>query len=118
MTVRDGVVEGSTITFSLPGNMSLGSIPPRYALFLRSRRLGLSVTLDLAGVAAVDPEVVRHLSIWQAEGVTLSDAPSFIRQWARTEVDTDTSIQDVPGNSPPTEHGVTRCPVLGDVGNR
>jgi hypothetical protein len=89
MTVRDGVIEGSTITFLLSGNMSLGSTPFLTLLIRRSRKLGLSVTLDLDEVTGVDREVVRHLLIWQAEGVTLSGAPGFIRQWMRAEVGAD-----------------------------
>jgi hypothetical protein len=98
MTVRDGVIEGSTIKFLLSGNMSLGSIPLLNLLIRRSRRLGLSATLDLDEVTGVDREVVRHLLIWQAEGVRLSDAPGFIRQWMRAEVDADPSSRAIPRN--------------------
>jgi hypothetical protein len=95
MTVRDGVIEGSTITFLLSGNMCSGSTPLLNLLICRSRRLGLSVTLDLDEVTRVDREVVRYLLAWQAEGVTLSDAPRFIRQWMRAQAHADPSSRAI-----------------------
>jgi hypothetical protein len=76
MTVRDGVIEGSTITFLLSGHISRGSTPLLDLLIRRSRRLGLSVTFALDQVTGVEREALRQLLIWQAEGVTLSDAPT------------------------------------------
>ena len=80
MTVRDGVIEGPTITFLLSGYISRGSTPLLDLLIRRSRRLGFSVTFVLDQVTGVEREALRQLVIWQAEGVTLSDAPVFIRQ--------------------------------------
>jgi hypothetical protein len=110
MTVRDGVIEGSTITFLLSGDMSVGSTPLLSLLIRRSRRLGLAVTLDLDEVTGVDREVVRDLLIWQAEGVTLSDTPAFIRQWMRAEIGADRSTGVAPSNGPHTRQGITRHP--------
>ena len=76
MTVRDGVIKGSTITFLLAGYISRGSTPLLDLLIRRSRKLGLSVTFALDQVTEVEGEALRQLLIWQAEGVTLSDAPA------------------------------------------
>jgi hypothetical protein len=84
MTVRCGVIEGSRITFPLGGYMSRGSVPLLDLIIRGSRRLGLSVTLDLEQVTDVDPEVVEQLLSWRAAGVTLSAVPEFVRQHSST----------------------------------
>lgn len=83
MTVHDGVIEGSRITFLLSGHMSRGSTPLLELLIRRSRKLGFSVTLDLERVTVVEREAATQLSIWQSEGVTVSGAPELLRQHAR-----------------------------------
>lgn len=71
MRITDVQLEGSSITFSLAGGMSLGSVPIIDLLIRRSRRLGLSVRLDMTRITTLDGELARHVCAWRQEGVTL-----------------------------------------------
>jgi hypothetical protein len=48
---------------------------------------GPRVVLDLDEVTLVDVDVVRFLSICEAEGSTIRHGPPYIREWMRREQD-------------------------------
>jgi hypothetical protein len=91
MTITDVRLDRSSITFSLTGEMSLGSGAVLSLLIRRSRRMGLSVKLDVSGITDVDPELDKYLSGWRAEGVTLSGAGHLTLNRNHTGAGPDTS---------------------------
>jgi hypothetical protein len=48
---------------------------------------GPRIVLDLDEVTLVDVEVVRFLSVCEAEGSTIRHGPPYIREWMRREQD-------------------------------
>jgi hypothetical protein len=48
---------------------------------------GPGMVLDLDEVTLVDVEVVRFLSVCEAEGCTIRHGPPYIREWMRREQD-------------------------------
>ncbi len=79
MTIEDGIIQGSTITFQVSGVINAGSIPLLGLLIRQARRRGLSVTLDFEHVDGIEWEAARYLVLWQAEGVAVAETPAVIQ---------------------------------------
>ena len=43
------------------------------------------LVLDLKDVTLVDPDAVKLLARWEAEGITLQNCPAYIREWIKRE---------------------------------
>lgn len=76
--------DGQRTTIQLIGHIHAEHLEALQAL-MQGRGPGL--VLDLDEVTLVDVEVVRFLSVCEAEGSTIRHGPRYIREWMRREQD-------------------------------
>ncbi len=79
MTIEDGIIEGSTITFVLSGVITAGSIPLLELLIRQARRRGLSAAFDFEHVEGIEHEARGWLMFWQADGLAVAETSAVIQ---------------------------------------
>lgn len=76
-------VEGSSVIFMLSGRIKSEDIPQLQRLF--AAEIGMNIVVDLQDVELIDREGVRFLAREEAHGITLTNCPSYVREWMGTE---------------------------------
>ncbi len=78
--------EGECVVFTLSGRIKAAHLAELQNL-LESEAVDQKIVLDLQEVKLVDRNVVSFLAGCEAEGVTLTNCPAYIREWIEREVD-------------------------------
>jgi hypothetical protein len=56
------------------------------------------LVLDLKDVTLVDPDAVKSLARWEAEGIRLQTCPAYVRKWIERERSRSTGRKGPRGN--------------------
>jgi ABC-type transporter Mla MlaB component len=73
------------VTFSLSGRIEEEHLPELQKLLeVEAQANPTAITLDLADVRLVDREAIRLLATCEAQGITLKNCPSYVREWIET----------------------------------
>jgi len=76
-------VAGSSVVFSLSGRIRSEDVARLQGLL--AAEAGMNIVLDLLDVELTDREGVRFLARAEADGITLTNCPAYVREWMRTE---------------------------------
>ena len=72
------------VVFILSGRIAAEDVAELQRLFaLESDDHHLA--LDLKDVTLVDPDAVKSLARWEAEGITFENCPAYVREWIERE---------------------------------
>jgi len=83
------------VVFILSGRIEVEDVAELQRLFaLESEHHHLA--LDLKDVTIVDPDAVKALARWEAEGIRLENCPAYVRAWIERESSRSTGRKGAP----------------------